>query len=135
MRRVAGSQLSIDIVVHEAGVAASWARDVAVGARIAVTGADGRYGADEPTDWELIAADMTGLPAALRILEELPEHRSAVAVLEVHGPDDGSPLLLIAGLGGLARVREVLFTDSATQYVATGRRVPSTWIWRRLTRR
>lgn len=88
VRRVAGSQLSIDIVVHEAGVAASWARDVAVGARIAVTGADGRYGADEPTDWELICADMTGLPAALRILAELPAGRRAIAVLEVQEPAD-----------------------------------------------
>jgi len=28
----------------------------------------------------------------------------------------------------------VLFHDAAVEYVVTGRRVPATWIWRRLTR-
>ena len=88
IRAIDGSLLTIDIVVHEAGVAAEWARSVEPGARIAITGPDGRYGADAPTDWELIAADMTGLPAALRILSELPAGRRAVAVLEVQSPDD-----------------------------------------------
>lgn len=88
IRAIDGSQLTIDIVVHEAGVAAEWARDAQPGARIAITGSDGRYGADEPTDWELIAADMTGLPAALRILAELPEGRRAIAILEVQDASD-----------------------------------------------
>lgn len=92
VRAWSAPQLSIDIVVHDGGVAAEWSRGASVGDRIAISGPDGRYGADQPTDWELIAADMTGLPAALRILEELPEHRSAVAVLEVHGPDDEQPV-------------------------------------------
>lgn len=93
VRAVHEAQLTIDIVVHQSGVAAHWAATAGPGARIAITGPDGRYGPDAPTDWELIAADMTGLPAALRILAELPAGRRAIAVLEVHGPDDEQPIV------------------------------------------
>lgn len=92
IRSIDGSRLTVDIVVHEAGVAAEWARTAEAGSRIAITGPDGRYGADEPTDWELVAADMTGLPAALRILAELPAGRRAVAILEVQDAADEQPV-------------------------------------------
>lgn len=84
----ATSELTVDIVDHEGGVATAWARSAAPGDRIAISGADGRYGADEPTDWELVVADMTGLPSALRILEEMPAGRKAVVVFEVQAPED-----------------------------------------------
>lgn len=92
VRAIDGDRLTIDIVVHEAGVAAEWAAGARPGDRIAITGPDGRYGADAPTDWELIAADMTGLPAALRILSELPAGRRALAVLEVQDAADQQPV-------------------------------------------
>lgn len=92
VRAIDGAVLTIDIVVHEAGVAAEWAARAAQGDRIAITGPDGRYGADVPTDWELVAADMTGLPAALRILAELPAGRRAIAILEVQDADDEQPV-------------------------------------------
>ncbi|WP_153504591.1 siderophore-interacting protein [Cumulibacter manganitolerans] len=88
VRAVEGARLTIDVVVHEAGVAAEWARTATPGSRIAISGPDGRYGAEGPVDWELIVADMTGLPAALRILGELPAGRRAVAILEVQSADD-----------------------------------------------
>lgn len=59
----------------------------------------------------------------------------------VHDPSADTPLrpgdelLVLCGPGGLARLRQALFTDSVTEYVSTGRHVPSTWIWRRLARR
>lgn len=92
VRSIAQNRLTVDIVVHEAGVAARWVSSVAPGARIAITGPDGRYGADVPTDWELVVADMTGLPAALRILAELPTGRRAIAVLEVPAQADQQPI-------------------------------------------
>ncbi len=82
------TRLTIDIVDHEGGVATAWARTAVPGDRIAVSGADGRYGADIPTGWELIVADMTGLPAALRILEEMPAGKKIVAVFEVKSTAD-----------------------------------------------
>jgi NADPH-dependent ferric siderophore reductase len=96
VRGVDGARLTIDIVVHESGVAAQWAAGAEPGDRIAISGPDGRYGADAPTDWELVAADMTGLPAALRILAELPAGRRAVAVLEVQDPADEQPITTAA---------------------------------------
>ncbi|MEZ5096043.1 MAG: NAD(P)-binding protein [Nocardioides sp.] len=56
-------------------------------------------------------------------------------------PDDALPLqvgdelLLYSGPTGRARLREVLFNDGSVEYVATGRHVPATWIWRQLTRK
>jgi voltage-gated potassium channel len=47
----------------------------------------------------------------------------------------GDELMLYCGPSGRALLREVLFNDAAAEYAATGRRVPATWIWRRLTRR
>ena len=51
----ARDRLTIDVVVHEDGVAARWAAQATSGERIAITGPDGRYGADSETDWELAA--------------------------------------------------------------------------------
>ncbi|MEO6955665.1 MAG: siderophore-interacting protein [Antricoccus sp.] len=76
-------QLTIDIVDHPGGIATSWAATAKTGDQIAISGPDGRYGPDAPTDWELVVADMTGLPAALRILRELPAGKPALALLEV----------------------------------------------------
>ncbi len=45
----------------------------------------------------------------------------------------GDELMLYSGPSGRARLREVLFNDAAVEHAATGRHVPATWIWRRLT--
>ncbi|MGB7820187.1 MAG: NAD-binding protein [Ornithinibacter sp.] len=46
---------------------------------------------------------------------------------------EGDELMLYCGPSGRARLRDVLFNDASVEYVATGRRVPATWVWRRLT--
>lgn len=57
----------------------------------------------------------------------------------IQEPDPETPLragdrvLLFTGPGGRARVRDLVFSDAQVEYVATGRRVPETWIWRMLT--
>lgn len=44
--------------------------------------------------------------------------------------------LLVAGKGeGLADLSDALFSSATTEYVAAGRVVPSTWVWRMLTER
>ncbi len=56
-------------------------------------------------------------------------------------PDDdqllreGDQLVLLGRSHGFADITDALFHDSAIEYVATGRQVPSTWVWRVLTRR
>lgn len=47
----------------------------------------------------------------------------------------GDRLLVVSGRGGSGLMRDVLFHDSAIEYVVTGRHVPETWIWRKLAQR
>jgi hypothetical protein len=51
----------------------------------------------------------------------------------VLGPDDE---LLLAGWPAARRALGItLVVDAVLEYVVSGRRVPSSWIWRRLSRR
>jgi Trk K+ transport system NAD-binding subunit len=110
---------------------------------------------------ELVRLDAEQAPAVARWLEgheltlgELlrhPEDRTrplaAVALLLVRDegtvltPSDDEPLrtgdqlLLAERRGAGALLSRTLFYDAAVEYVATGRVVPSTWLWRQLSRR
>jgi hypothetical protein len=44
-------------------------------------------------------------------------------------------VLLVGKPAGLARVREICHYPSTVEYLATGRDVPLTWVWARLTAR
>jgi Trk K+ transport system NAD-binding subunit len=48
---------------------------------------------------------------------------------------EGDELLVATAPRLRGVLRDVLFNDAALEYVATGRHVPSTWVWRVLTRR
>lgn len=56
-------------------------------------------------------------------------------------PAEDTPLelddqvLLVGKPSGLAEVREILHYPTTVEYVATGRDVPLTWVWRKLTER
>ncbi|MDJ0392582.1 siderophore-interacting protein [Rhodococcus sp. G-MC3] len=79
----AAGQLVIDFFAHEGGVAATWALNAAVGQTIVWTRPRSWYGVPETADWQLFLADMTGLPALGRIIEELPAGATAHAIVEV----------------------------------------------------
>jgi NADPH-dependent ferric siderophore reductase len=80
--------LIVDFVVHEGGRAASWALNTEVGQKIGIGPAGGRYELPERCDWVFLLCDVTGLPAAGRILEELPASVRAFAHVEVPLFDD-----------------------------------------------
>ncbi|WP_198663643.1 siderophore-interacting protein [Jiangella endophytica] len=84
--RRASGELVIDFVVHDGGVAATWAQQAAPGDVVAVNTPTGMY--DPPGDlrWQLLLADAAGLPAATRILEAVPAGVRTRAVLEVPTP-------------------------------------------------
>ncbi|WP_231476473.1 siderophore-interacting protein [Rhodococcus sp. UNC23MFCrub1.1] len=67
----AGPFLDVDFAVHDGGVAAEWAARVQPGARITVSEARGWYNPPVDTEWQLLVADMTGLPALTRAIEQL----------------------------------------------------------------
>ncbi|MCA0337688.1 MAG: hypothetical protein LCH66_12620 [Actinobacteria bacterium] len=47
----------------------------------------------------------------------------------------GDELLLAGTSRGLAKVPDALVSPASIEYVATGRQVPATWLWRTLSAR
>ncbi|MCW2829473.1 MAG: NADPH-dependent ferric siderophore reductase [Aeromicrobium sp.] len=86
-------QVAIDFVVHgDDGIAGPWATRAQPGDVIHVRGPNGGYRPDPSADWLLFVGDEAGLPAISASLAALPVDASAVAFIEVHGPDDELPL-------------------------------------------
>lgn len=80
-------RLTIDFVVHAGGVAATWALGATPGHVIGVNTPRPLYAAPENIEWQLLVADASGLPAALRLAETAPPGVRTKVVLEVLGPD------------------------------------------------
>lgn len=76
-------ELSIDFVLHDHGVAGTWASRAQIGDQVGVYGPRGSriFPSDYP--WYLIAGDETALPAIGRWIEELPEGARASVFIEV----------------------------------------------------
>ncbi len=81
-------RMVVDFVVHEGGVASTWAQAARPGDVVYVTEAMGWYRPPADAAWQLLVADLAGLPALARAVEELPAGTRAYAVAEVPGPDD-----------------------------------------------
>ena len=75
--------MTVDFVVHDHGVATMWAQRAQVGDEVAMAHGRGWYCPEPSTDWQLLVADLAGLPALARIIEELPEGARATAIVEV----------------------------------------------------
>lgn len=74
-------ELTVDVVLHDGGLAAEWARRAQVGAVVAVNSPSGMYDAPADLDWQVLVTDLTGLPAATRILQQTdPRVRSRLIV-------------------------------------------------------
>lgn len=85
----AARTVDVDFFLHgEAGRAATWALDVAVGDRLGFAGPRVHWPAAETAGWSLLVADETGLPAVLAIAETLPAGHRAIAVVEIPGPEE-----------------------------------------------
>ncbi len=81
-------RLVIDFVVHEGGIAATWALGAQPGHVVGVNTPRGLYDPPEGIRWQLLVADATGLPAALRLAEQAPAGVRTRVVLEVGEPAD-----------------------------------------------
>lgn len=97
--RADAGEVDIDFAVHDdGGPACRWALSAEPGHRVTVLGpavADNtgvRCRPPEDTDWVLIWADETALPAAAAILEWLPAGRKAKVWIEVPRTGDRLPL-------------------------------------------
>ena len=77
------NQITCDFVLHRLGFASDWARRADVGDRVALDHARSWYRPEPTTDWQLLVADLAGLPALARILEELPDGTDVTVIVEV----------------------------------------------------
>ena len=73
--------------MHAHGLATRWAAQVTPGDEVLISAPVGRYGPAPEAEWELLVADLTGLPAASRIIAELAPRRRARAIFEVPSED------------------------------------------------
>jgi len=89
---VAAGTLSVDMVLHGDGPAATWAARAVPGALVGQAGPRGSRVASADFDWWLLAGDEAALPAIARRLEELPAGARATVLVEVDGPQGELPL-------------------------------------------
>lgn len=70
IRRFHNATLTLDVVVHEAGLVTEWVSRDCVGETVAVSDPKGSFAPPEQASWLILVGDLTGLPAISRILEE-----------------------------------------------------------------
>jgi len=64
-----GSELVLDVVVHDHGLVTEWAQRDVVGETVTVTEPKGSFALPDGAGWLLLVGDLTGLPAMARIRE------------------------------------------------------------------
>ena len=81
----AAGEIAVDFAMHDdtGGIALEWASGAQPGDAMLLSGPGSVKMAPPDADWYLIAADMTGLPAAMCNLERLPATARGYAVFEI----------------------------------------------------
>lgn len=82
------TRIDLDIALHDEGVGSDWARRAAPGDRVGLTEAHGLYAAPVGVGWQLLVADVTGLPALARILRGLAPGQRVEAHVVLTDPAD-----------------------------------------------
>jgi NADPH-dependent ferric siderophore reductase len=91
--RPEAQELDILCVLHaDAGPASAWAERARPGDPVALWGPRTAYTPPPGTDWYLLVADETGLPAVAAILESLPDGTTARVFAEVASEDERQQL-------------------------------------------
>jgi NADPH-dependent ferric siderophore reductase len=85
-------RITCDFVLHQRGAASDWARRVRIGEQVLLAHGRGWYRPEPTAHWQLLIADLSGLPALARILEELPDGTPASVIVEVAEQGDLSYL-------------------------------------------
>jgi NADPH-dependent ferric siderophore reductase len=81
-------EVDVDVVLHERGLMAGWARAARPGDELVWGDVAGSHAPPPETAWQLLVGDITALPAIGRIVEELPAGARAVVVAETYDPAD-----------------------------------------------
>jgi NADPH-dependent ferric siderophore reductase len=80
-------RITVDILMHGDGIGTGWASHVSAGDKVILAHANSWYRPPETTAWQLLVADMAGLPALARILDEAPRMPTMVIVEVVDQSD------------------------------------------------
>lgn len=83
-----GDRIDLDIVLHNRGPGTTWASTARLGDRVRLDHARSWYRPAPTADWQLLVADLAGLPAVARIISELPDDAAVTAIVEVADDDD-----------------------------------------------
>jgi len=113
VRSYAGSELVLDVVLHDVGLVTEWVvRDDCVGSTVTVSEPKGSYALPEGARWQLLVGDLTGLPAMARIAEAsgLPTRIWAEVpdVLPSYLPASAEATWLESPADGSSRLAEVV---------------------------
>jgi NADPH-dependent ferric siderophore reductase len=95
------NELDIDFVVHGDGPAASWAAAARPGDPVGLFDEGTMYSPNLSAEWQLLAADESGLPAAAAIAEQTPGTLPTLLLAEVPADADILPI----AVGGHVTVR------------------------------
>jgi NADPH-dependent ferric siderophore reductase len=94
--------MTIDFVRHEGGVAGQWAVEAVPGSRLRISRPRSWYRPPARARWQLLVADLTGLPALARIVEQRDPALDTRVVVEVVDERDLAALPALDGLAGLS---------------------------------
>ena len=86
------TQIDLDIALHDQGVGSDWARRCNPGDQVGLIEPHGLYAAPDDVGWQLLVADITGVPAVARILRGLSSDQKAV--VHVVLTDEGDEIAL-----------------------------------------
>lgn len=78
IRRLVGDGVDIDVVMHGDGPGMRWAKQAQPGMPIEAIAPRGKITLDPIARWHLFAGDATAVPAALAMIEALPESGKAL---------------------------------------------------------
>ncbi|KQW52475.1 siderophore synthetase [Nocardioides sp. Root1257] len=71
VRSWTGSELTLDVVVHDVGLVTEWAARDVVGDTVTISEPKGSFAMPEDAAWLMLVGDLTALPAMARIAEEV----------------------------------------------------------------
>lgn len=81
-------EIDVDVVLHEGGIAATWARAAVPGDVVGLNSPAASFCPPADMVRQCLVADQSGLPALARLLENTPAGVRSTVVAEVPGPDD-----------------------------------------------
>jgi len=75
--------LTVDVVLHTHGPGTEWARNVDVGDSVVLSHARAWYRPEPAAEWQLLVADLAGLPALARVIAESDPATRLLVIVEV----------------------------------------------------